>query len=317
MTLRRKIREPFFWLGAKLLMACLWLLPHRALSPMARAAGRLLFRLPPQRRLILANLAVAFPEKTAVERVRIGRDSARNLILTFLEFLWFARHPHRLKSNVDMETPEAKAMLAATLSGRGGIFLSPHLGNWELSAQIVAANGVPLTAVAAKVKSPLMEEIVTVAREFHGIRIIQEQGAVRGMLQSVRDLRPIGMLIDQNTRVRHGGVFVPFFGLPATASRAPASFARRMKLEITVNALVRVDGRLTMCRETLPRPVAEYAGDEELTADLMILHERLIRRFPEQYLWMYERWRYIPGDAAPELLPRFPFYARPEAKTVE
>ncbi len=291
-------------------MAVLWLLPHRSLRGLSALFGLAWWSAPRPRRIILANLAVAFPEKTPDERRTVGRASCRNIALTFLEFLWFARHPHRLKAKVDMATPEAQAILAEAGSGSGGVFLSPHLGNWELSAQIVAANGVPMTAVAAKVKSPLMSRIVTRAREFHGIRIIQEHGAARGMLQSVREGRPVGLLIDQNTRVREGGVFIPFFGLPATTSRAPAAFARRMKLPVTVGALVRVDGRLTMCRETLPKPVAEYADDLELTRDLLALHERLIRRFPGQYLWMYERWRYMPAGTPPEAQARFPFYAK-------
>jgi KDO2-lipid IV(A) lauroyltransferase len=299
---RRKIREPFFWLAAKLLMAALWLLPHRSLRGLSAVFGRAWWLDSKTRRVTLANVAVAFPEKSAAERTAIARASCRNIALTFLEFLWFARHPQRLRAKVDMAGPEAQAILAEAGSDRGGVFLSPHLGNWELSAQIVAASGVPMTAVAAKVKSPLMARIVTRAREFHGIRIIPEHGAARGMLQSVREGRPVGLLIDQNTRLKEGGVFIPFFGLPATASRAPAAFARRMKLGVTVAALVRMDGRLTLRRETLPKPVADYTDDLELTRDLLALHERLIRRFPEQYLWMYERWRYIPAANAHSLM---------------
>jgi lauroyl/myristoyl acyltransferase len=79
---------------------------------------------------------------------------------------------------------------------------------------------------------------------------------------------------------------------------------------LRLGARVDHDDLQALRRETLPKPVADYTDDLELTRDLLALHERLIRRFPEQYLWMYERWRYIPAATPPDERARYPFYAK-------
>lgn len=305
---RRRVREPFLRMGTEVLSRFAGLLPLRSLPRLAAVCGALIRCWPPARRLVRTNLAIAFPEKSGAERERLAVAAVRNLILTFLEFFWFARHPERLKGAVDMDNPEAQELLAACLSGKGGIFVTPHLGNWELCGQIFAAHGVRLHAVAAKIKSAFLSDVMTRARTYHGIIIVPEQGAVRGMLQAFRNGDPVGILMDQNTSPKHGGVPVPFFGLPAYATRAPASLARRLNQPVRFGALVRENGRFTVRSVPFPRTAGEFASDEELTAALMAANEALIRRYPEQYLWLYARWRTIPAgaDAA-----AFPYYAEP------
>ena len=311
--LRRSLREPFVVLVLAWSRSLVGCLPYRALPRFARMLALALRCVPSFRKLTLANLAVAFPEKSRAERRRIWRENCAHLALTFLEFLWFDRHPERLKTLVDVSAPEAQDVLRRGRAGPGMIFLTPHLGNWEVSGQILAMHGVPFAAVAAPVKSRFVAAIMTRARTFSGMELIPEEGAVRGIVQAVRAGRSIGVLMDQNTSPRKGGIFVPFFALPAATSRAPAALARRLRLEICPGMLVREEGRLRLLIATMPKATAAYASDEELTRDLMAVNEQLIRRHPEQYVWFYKRWRYVPADVPAELRLRFPYYAQPYA----
>jgi len=295
---------------SRLLVGCL---PYRALPRLARALAVALRCVPLFRKLTLANLAVAFPEQSRAERLRLWRENCAHLALTFLEFLWFDRHPERLQTLVDVSAPETQEILRRGRAGPGMIFLTPHLGNWELSGQIMAMNGVPFAAVAAPMKSRFVEAIIRRARTFSGMELIPEEGAVRGIVQAARAGRSIGVLMDQNTSPRKGGIFVPFFALPAATSRAPAALARRLRLEICPGMLVREQGRLRLLPVQMPKPTAAYASDEELTRDLMAVNEQLIRRHPEQYVWFYKRWRYVPAEIPAELRKRFPYYAKPYA----
>jgi KDO2-lipid IV(A) lauroyltransferase len=311
--IRRLFREPFAWLGTRALEAVVQALPFRALAPLAAGLGALVHGLPPARRLIHANLAVAFPDLARAERDRLCRAACRHLARTVLEFVWFGGHPGALRAAVDAD-PSIRERFDTARGGVPMVFLTPHVGNWELGGQMVAVWGIPVDAVGAQYTSRAVERMIHRLRHSTGLGTIPAGGAVRGIVQAVRAGRSIGLLMDQNTSPKKGGIFVSFFGLPVATSRAPAALARRLRIEIVPAALVRENGRFRLWAEPLPRPVAAYASDEELTRDLMAANERFIRRYPEQYLWLYRRWRYIPADASAAERARFPYYAGKRAQ---
>lgn len=308
---RRRVTDPLVGLGMRIALLGIGLLSYRALGQLACILGRLLRVLGrSQQRLMLANLHAAFPDWPAGRHADVARAATRNMVLTGLEFLWFTRHPQRLCAHVDMDQVEGAEILAVGRSSRGAMMITPHLGNWEIMGQVVAAHGLELHAVAHPIRNHWIERLVTRARRYHGMIVIPSDGAARGILGALRRGRPVGILMDQNTRPREGGVFVDFFGLPVTTTRAPAAMARKLGAAVIVAACVREDGHLRTCFERLPRDSREYDDDLAMTQDMIAANERLIRRYPEQYAWAYRRWRYIPADASPELARRFPEYAR-------
>jgi KDO2-lipid IV(A) lauroyltransferase len=138
---------------------------------------------------------------------------------------------------------------------------------------------------------------------------------MRASLKALRQGRGVGTLIDQNTRVRDGGVFVNFFGLPVPSSAAPAALKRYcdthdLPAVIVYGTSLRLaDGRNTAHSAYLPKPFAEYADDREVLQELMAISEKFIRMHPEQYLWLYKRFQYIPPDCPADLRGRYPDYA--------
>jgi len=284
-------------------------LPESLLHGAAAALGRLQAIVPSKRRVLEANLRLAFPELSSSARRRLARVSCVHVLKALTEVLCFARNPEWLRERLPLET-DAWNQVAAWAETGPCIFVAPHLGNWELVAQGVVLRGIPMCAVARPIRNPRVDALVRRVRTQLGLRVIPSHGAVRELSRVLRSGCHAGIVVDQNVRPRAGGVFVDFFGLPAATSPAPAALARRYRARLVCAALVRQGRRFELVLSPLERDPAEYDDNVSLTADLVRCMERLIRRHAEQYMWHYPRWRYIPPDATPEMKQRYPEYAR-------
>ena len=260
------------------------------------------------RRLVLANLALAFPEKDAAERHRIGRESVVHAVWNGIDFARSARHPEAIHQRVAI----SDRMHEDFQVGRPGrLLVLGHLGSWELLGHALPAAGSAGYAVAHPMRNARLDRLLTRARGATGLGILPSDGAVRGVLKAWKNGMHVAVLADQNTRLVEGGIFVDFFGLPVTITRAPAMLARKLDLPVSLGSCIRdASGRFHADAEPLSRPAAAYASDAELSQEMMASLERRIRVQPEQYVWMYKRWRYVPADAPPEVAARYPYYAR-------
>ncbi len=318
MKWRRRLRYPlstaFIRLGRHLVVR----LPHPLIAGLARLFGWLLLLIPRARRVGLANLAVAFPEWSAKRRRQTCRQAAYHTCLTGLEALWLAGRPERLDKLVTCGSPAA-AKLMQQLAGQGQplVILTPHLGNWEASGQFACRRGARLAAVARHFHNPGIGRLINQMRTAGGMEIIDHKGAVKNTVKAIRQGKSIGVLMDQNVRLRKGGVFVDFFGLPVPTSRAPAFLCLKLGIEAAGAAAIRRGNHLEIQVKKLPKPVAEYADERELTQALLALNEAFVRDHPEQYMWFYERWRYVPADLAPARRPQYPFYAKTTSEASE
>lgn len=308
----KKIRYMLEYVGVMTAFQLVRLSPHAVLRGVAEFAGLALYLIPNYRRIMLANLKVAFPDETDAWRRRVGRRGMVNLVLSLLDFFWFTGRPDRIEANVVFPEP-TMTMIRQTLdAGKGLIFICPHLGNWELASLAVKHfTPIKFAVVARMMPNPYLNDLISRGRMFDDTKVIPAKGAVKGMIQAMREGRFMATLIDQNTRVRQGGVFVDFFGLPVPTSRAPAMFGRKFGVKVVTGGCVRKNGVNTMYTVEMSKPAEDYESDEALIQELMATTERLIREHPEQYLWFYRRFQNIPRDATDELKAKFPFYAKP------
>ena len=310
--LRRRLRDPVVAAAARLAVRVFGGLSYRGVVRLAGLAGALVNLSPRFRRLTGENLRVAFPEWPAARVAAVRRQVARNLCLTGLETAWFIGHPDEVKNYFVAVSPAAAEAFRRAAAERPLIAVIPHLGNWEMSGQFACLVGhLRLCAVARRNRNPGLDKLVNAGRTRHGLELIPERGAMRLMLRALRQGKSLGILMDQNITPERGGEFVDFFGLPVPTTRAPAALARRVGVEVACFACHREKGGFALDVKSLPKPVAAYTSDLELTQDLLGLNEAFIREHPEQYMWFYERWRLIPPDASPEARARFPSYARP------
>lgn len=281
-------------------LAPLQLIPLRAASWLGERAGLLVFSLVgSQRRKALASITTAYPEKTGAERLQLARESFRHLGRSVMEMVCIRQFDARRHVLVEW-MPEARAALDSALArGRGVVFVTGHVGNWELLARYVALENYPAAVIAKELSDPRTTRLVENFRASGKLRVIWRgsQGSAKEILRALKGNSILGILIDQDTKVQ--SVWVPFFGKPAKTPRAAADLALRTGAVPLLGFCTRVGPlryRITMQQVTLPSLKGE-AAVTALTAELTRGIELKIREHPEQWVWIHQRWKSPPENA--------------------
>lgn len=252
-----------------------------------------------RRAVTLDNLAHAFPEWSPRERLQVARDCYRHFGVTFLELCCFpGLTPSQIADRVRLEN--TRPFDLARAEGRGAVLLTGHVGNWELLGAAAAAAGYPFWVLVRRQSNPRVDAYVTQARESAGMRVLPADESLLPVWRALHRNEFVAFLSDQDAG-RHG-IFVPFFGRPASTPLGPIRFARRSGSPIVVGfALRRKDGRYRSeffdpihVRDDLPPEEAEREATERTVAQL----EAVVRQYPEQWFWMHRRWKTKPRDAA-------------------
>ncbi|NQZ58255.1 MAG: hypothetical protein HRT88_12420 [Lentisphaeraceae bacterium] len=272
--------------------------------------GSILYLIPNQRKLAFANLKVAFPDKAENERKAIAKKSMIHMVTVFVEFMWTHNNEKRLQKYVEIPQEVLDEYEKYHESGAPSIFIAMHWGNWEMGCYGLMQLGksAKLGVVARRAKHPVLENFITAGRESSGAKVIHEKGAVRSLMKYLRAGDNVGLLVDQNTKTHQGGTFVNFFDLPVTISKTPATLARRNKANVMLFVCRRTPEGFRAELTHLPKPSAEYESDEALTAGIMDMMEPYVKNTPEQWIWLYNRWNYIPQNRQ-DLKERYPYYA--------
>lgn len=273
------------------------LIPLRAASWLGERLGLMVFTLVgSQRRKALASITTAYPEKTEAERNELARESFRHLGRSVMEMVCIRRFDERRHTLVEW-MPEARAAMDSALArGKGVVFVTGHVGNWELLARYVALENYPVAVIGKELSDERTTGLVERFRASGKLRVIWRgrQGAAKEMLRALRGNSILGILIDQDTKVQ--SVWVPFFGKLAKTPRAAADLAMSTGAAPMLGFCTRVGPlkyRITM--KELPLPALE--GEEavmSLTSELTHGIETQIREHPEQWVWIHQRWKSPP-----------------------
>ena len=191
----------------------------------------------------------------------------------------------------------------AMIEKKGILFVTGHLGNWELAGSYVASRGIPLDAVVRRQTNPMFDRWLNETRARIGMHVVPDSEAVRRIPRSLKQGRAIALVADQGVKGL-ASTFVPFFGRPAKTPRGPAVFALRFDAPILfATALRQPSGKYRFFIE--PVPVVR-TGDTERDVDETVaaytrVIEDFVRRYPDQYLWQHRRWRRQPEDTPAHL----------------
>lgn len=254
-----------------------------------------------RRSTVERNLETAFPDRDQRWRRRVASrvlpHIARESVMLLRMAGMSAEDLHRRTEAVGLD-----ALLEATRRGEGAIILTGHLGNWEISGGAAAVRGLPLDVVAKMQKNPLVEERILQMRESMGMRVIHRHRAPREVLRSLRQGRAVALVADQDAR--SSGIFVDFFGRPASTARGPGLFAARSGSPVFLAVPERLPGlrgryRVTFEPMEVPSEPDRDAFVEGFTQEYMRHLERAIRRAPEQYFWVHRRWKTRPPEPTP------------------
>ena len=270
-------------------------LPLRLAVAIGAALGFLgWYLVPRERKLSLEHLALAFPDRDSAFRRRVGRASFVNLGRSALELACADGYQQRLARVVELSPGDAALLKQAHEEGKGVVFVSCHVGNWELLARRIGLEGYPCGTVAREAQDPRLTALLDRSRRAAGVRVLWRgtPGLARELLRLLRQGGFVGLLIDQDTDVQ--GYFVPFFGRPAFTPRAAGDLAARTGAPMLFGCLHRLAP--SVHRVTLRRIEAQLTGDREqdsraLTAAATRAIEEEVRARPDEWVWMHRRWR--------------------------
>lgn len=311
--------KKFRWKVEVLLVRfCLFLiplLPRAIVLTLARGLGHLAYHASGNRRRIgEANLELALGASVDLrERQKILKRSFAMFATVIFDVFWFTRNPQERLADY-VRFPKG----ALETVGHGPeIFITAHLGNWEVLGQAVANAGLPLHSVAAPLSNPWLDALFIPSRELTGQRIVSSEGALKSLIRLLRDGQCFAILLDQNTKPSEGGVFVPFFGVPVPISMSAAILALRTESEIVFGfSLLQKDGSYRVIsprrigRDEIAR-IKSTAGPHaagRLTQRIAETLENVVQTHPESWLWSYKRWKHIaPGHEGDG----YPYYAKP------
>jgi len=275
--------------AARAVIASLRRLPLRVARPLAHFYAKLLDKaIPRLRRIAYDNLAFAMPLADA----RAITDGVFASIARII--LVFSRFPSITRDNVSkwIRYDGLEHFLEAKQRGKGVLFATAHMGNWELSAYAHSLMTEPMHVVVRALDNPYIDRVVEERRALSGNTIIHKKDAARAILRALGRNEAVGILIDQNASLDEG-VFVDFFGVAASAGVAFARIANHTGAAVIPGFALwsEPEGRYILKFY----PILEMTGDER--ADTARIHnhlEAVIREYPDQWLWIHRRWKTRP-----------------------
>jgi Kdo2-lipid IVA lauroyltransferase/acyltransferase len=273
------------------------ILPRRVGIEMMRLLARVGFYLiKSEREKTIRHLTIAFGNEKSEKEIN---QLAKKVFLHFATIAVDAiRIPIFIKKGINNFVSTSNVELSGKYrdEGRGPMVLTGHFGNWELMGAWLAQNEYKLRVVGTTAYDKRIDKLITDTRNSAGYINIARGTGTRELVKILRQGFPLGILIDQDTKVE--GVFVDFFGKKAHTAVGPVVLAQKFKLPIIPHFLHLKDD-YTYHFECLDEIELVDTGDPE--KDLLTnvqkcsnAYEEIIRRHPEQWVWMHERWKKQP-----------------------
>ncbi len=313
---RRRAVDFAVYLVLRGVVAVVQMLPPRAAYALADSFGWALHRFVKRRREIaLANVQAAFPEVAKDPRAtdQLVRGMFRHFCRAIAELILLPRKLHVTNWRKYLVLDHGAVTLPPLLTQRAVLVVTAHFGNWEMAGFALGLFGFRTYAIARVLENPYLERFALKFRQATGQTIIAKNDDFARLTEALRRGGKVATLADQDAGPR--GVFVDFFGRPASTHKAVALMAIEFDAVMVVMGVPRVSRAdypqrpdydpaselaplfyAVRCADVIdPR---DYAGDpnavKAITARYTAALETLIREHPEQYFWLHRRWKHQP-----------------------
>jgi len=251
-----------------------------------------------RRKIVLKNLKIAFPEWSAAKRRGCGRRSFELFLLNMIEFLrsgFFGVWPKAKIENLDLLEKVHENALAEGRTSMGIVF---HMSNWEALGPILSRHGYKNTTISKSAGSGFGDRFLTFMRERNGMESMlinsARGGVYRKILGAISEGKLVGFPMDQH---RYGAPYIKFFGKPAATNDSLAAIQKKQNLPLLLCYPVRTGlGRGKLVFEPFEYPVSSESDSKGDSTQKLLLAvnqsiESVIRKYPEQYFWLHNRWK--------------------------
>ncbi len=288
----------FSYYAVKAVSFLICLLPHGAAMALGEVLARIAwFFIPARRKMLARTQAMRCLGVSEEEAARIARESSLRFGPMLMEVLRFPVIKPHMSDYVTI-VGAIDEVRAAVAEGKGAIFATSHSGNWELMGGALACAGLPVVGVAKQQSSAGMDRFINEYRTLVGMHVTYRTG-VREMFRMIDEGWIIGLISDQDPS-RRDGVVIDFFGQKTNAFTGAAAIARRCEVPIFLIFIHREsDGRHTLTVEPglfVDKTEDRAADVRRVTQTINNRLEEWIRRYPEEWFWLHDRWKSMRED---------------------
>ena len=296
---RSKVLDYGVYLAVRVAVCVLQALSYEAARTLARAVAWLAYHVDRRHRLVAdENLRIAFPGRyDDAGRDRVVRAVYRHFCTLLVELVHVPRRLHTTNWRRYVTLSGGPEVVDGLLSGRPLMIVTGHFGNWEIGGYVLGLLGFRTHAIARPLDNPYLDDLLRGFRERTGQGLLAKHGDFEKMTDLLARGGVVATLGDQDAGQR--GLFVEFFGRPASTHKAIALLSLEHKVPLVVTG-VRKEGeplRYNILVEDVIAP-EEYDGRPDavaaMTKRFTAALERLVRTAPEQYLWLHRRWKHQP-----------------------
>jgi KDO2-lipid IV(A) lauroyltransferase len=298
---RSKVLDWLVYLAVRLLVCLVQALSPESGESLARLLGWLVHRVNRRHRQVaMENLRVAFPDRYSdSERQRMVLKVYEHFCTMLIEIMHMPRRYHLHNYKRWTKVVHTDRFVEVLLSGRPVLFVTAHLGNWEMGGYALGLFGFQSHAIARPLDNPYLDNYLRSFRERTGQKLLAKHGDFEQINQVLEQGGVLATLADQDAGQR--GLFVNFFGRPASTHKAVALMALQHDVVMIVAGTAKFDGSYSVIpmdiidpRDYQQAPDAVHALTQRFTTGL----EELIRLAPEQYFWVHRRWKHQPKERA-------------------
>ncbi len=245
-----------------------------------------------RRRVVLENLDLAFPHWEKEKKIQIGRKSIQNLCLSFLEYLLVFRFRPEWKDRF-FKIQGFEGVDKELQKGHGVLMVSLHLGAIDFAMLGYLSFGYKMAITSKRINNKIFDELLMEKRKKEGITVIEDRRNPFAIFRALKDNKCLVFIIDQFMGIPYG-IPVKFFGQTAWTAAGPAAFSLKTNLVVYPVYNYRKNGQIILQAEE-PIPV-EIVGDHEQNIKHMTQKyndrlEEIIRKYPEQWMWVHKRWK--------------------------
>jgi KDO2-lipid IV(A) lauroyltransferase len=300
---RSPIADYSVYLIVRLFVAIMQVLTVRASFAVADLLAWLAYRVDKRHRAVaLENLRLAFGDRyTEAQREVVVRSVYRHFCRLLVEIIHLPRRMHinNWKNYLDMSA--GGPIIDSLTSDRPLMIVTGHFGNWEMAGYAIGLLGFSTYAVARPLDNPHLDDFLRRFRQQTGQKLLAKKGDLDQMQEIFSKGGVIATLADQDAGQR--GLFVDFFGRPASTHKAIALLClqNRVPLAVVVTPNIGAPMRYRIEIQDMIFP-EEYDGRPDavraITQRFSAALERGVTKAPEQYFWLHRRWKHQPTKAA-------------------
>jgi Kdo2-lipid IVA lauroyltransferase/acyltransferase len=295
---RSKFQTQIEYLAVRSIFGIIGMFPLRTSMKIGKMTGNLLASLVPKlKKTANKNLELALPDLSDDEKSKILQGCLQSLGRQLGLVSHFKKFSHEDVRNL-VEINGREIFEKAHAQGKGMLLFTGHFGSWEVFNLLPLAFGYPMNLLVRRIDNAKVEAFVDSFRTFFGGKTIDKTKSARAMFRLLENGEMLGVMADLNAQEREG-VFVDFFGLPASTTASIARLALKTDAVVMpVFAVWNEEKQKYVVHLETPIEFVKTENDDEniavLTQKITSEVEKYVRKYPEQWMWIHKRWNTRP-----------------------